>query len=826
VFTKFMNMRIPVTTIVTAAVMLATAVGVHAAPYTGPVKEVPSDHFGREVNLAETQKHGGPALEDFCSVESGDTCQPGRESSIAGGFAHPSDVAIAGDGDVYIADAANHRVQELNPNGEFILMFGGEVDETTKGDVCTAASKDICKVGVEGVAAGQFGQAIGSVTVDRSTGDVYVQDYGNHRVDAYTFDGVFVLSIGGDVDETTGGSVCTAASKDTCKVGVPGPEHSAFTFEKGPVLAVGGPDHLLYVGDEHRVQELDPSSGEWKGEISLTSISSEPGSKATALAVDDEPASPKYGHVYLVYRIAKQISTGVRLEGQSVIREFGVDSAEVKDEHFPLMLSPREPESTEFVSLVAESIAIDSSDRLAVSEFEAFSGGVSKSFGSLYDDSTSHLISEFAIPSLGAHGIAFGGKDELYAAVTENHEIVTYRPVPVAELVDSQVACKAGAEHESDATFACTLNGEVNPEGVPQTAVWFQWGRTPALGSETHQQVIATGSVLEPVTPAPVLEGLRPNATYYYRLAGFDENVQAPESPLSSETGSFVTDYVAPKVVGEPGASFVKSSSAVMSGELNPENARTEYFFEYAPGEALASCPGVRRANCPSVASTAVLASALYGKIGATLEAGGLVAGTVYHYRLAAESENAGKTEKLASKGPEGSFTTVLAPAVQAATGFASALSSTSALVSGMVNPDGAPAIYRFELGVNQGQATQYGVAFSGPVEASVVSIPESLVLTGLQPGTEYAYRIAIGSGYGAAQGATETFTTTGLPAGLISPNPLPMLPVPAIHFPAAVVTKPTMTSCKRGYTRNKNHKCVKSKESIKRKARREKGHH
>ena len=181
-----------------------------------------------------------------------------------------------------------------------------------------------------------------------------------------------------------------------------------------------------------------------------------------------------------------------------------------------------------------------------------------------------------------------------------------------------------------------------------------------ALGSETAKQPVAEGGVLAPVLPAPVLEGLRPNATYYYRLAGYDANVQSPEAPLSSETGSFATPFVAARVVGEPSASFVKSTSVVMSGELNPENASTRYFFEYGPCHDVQACAGSSYPN-----STTAQKSAAYGRLGATLEAVSLTPGTVYHYRLAAVSENGAKTKTGEARGPEGVFTTGAPPALR-----------------------------------------------------------------------------------------------------------------------------------------------------------------
>jgi hypothetical protein len=45
-----------------------------------------------------------------------------------------------------------------------------------------------------------------------------------------------------------------------------------------------------------------------------------------------------------------------------------------------------------------------------------------------------------------------------------------------------------------------------------------------------------------------------------------------------------------PKILGQPTVSFVGSFSADMYGEVNPENAQTEYFFEYAEESLLATC--------------------------------------------------------------------------------------------------------------------------------------------------------------------------------------------------------------------------------------------
>jgi len=768
-----------------AALTLALA-GATGAPavHAAPVKLVLASHFGHEVNLTEVQAHAGAALEDVCTVASKDTCQPGRESAQPDGFSDPEGVAGAANGNIYIADVLNDRVQELTSTGEFVLMFGKHVNQSTGGDVCT--EEEIKNTGVR-CQAGQAGSEAGAITyphaiaVDPTTGNVYVFEYGGFtRVDEYTATGQFVLMIGREVDrtkdETPGATpaeknLCTAASGDTCtKSTVGNGEPGTFNYHQAP-LAAGGPEGLLYVGDEHRVQEF-AATGQFKRELSLTAISSEPESTVGALAVD--PA----GDTYLVYDV--HYEAGVLLEHgrDNVVREFDPGGTQIGE----LTVAPREASSagakvTVFIDLGG--LALDSSGRLAVAATEQIQWS-SKPFGLLYDAATGRLITRWAAP-VGGGGVAFNGGGELFDPVSgiAGQEIVAYSPVPVAELVKDPVVCVAGADHATNATLDCALKGEANPEGVAETSVWFQWGRTEALGEETPRQPVATGK--EPVAVGATVEGLRPGETFFYRLAGNDRNAPQPEL-LGSETGSFATPAVPPRVSGEPVASFIGPNSAVMYGALNPENAHTRYAFQYGACENLDS-------NCPGRLDTASGESAQYGKIGATFGAAGLQPETVYRYRLVAESENGAKTEKFEAKGPEGSFTTAPAPKVHALTGPASLLTATSAVVSGTVEPDGKPAAYTFELGVDNGTATQYGVVFSGPVPASAVPVAESLALTGLQPGTGYAYRIVVSSGYGTAIGAMGAFTTAGLPAVLLTPTPLVLLATPNISFPKPQAT-------------------------------------
>jgi hypothetical protein len=101
--------------------------------------------------------------------------------SGAGQVSEPQGVAVdQATGDVYVADRRNHRIDKFDAQGNFILTFGREVDQTSGGDVCTAASGDTCQAGAN--VAGDEGQILepAYVAVDNSggpsAGDVYVGD--------------------------------------------------------------------------------------------------------------------------------------------------------------------------------------------------------------------------------------------------------------------------------------------------------------------------------------------------------------------------------------------------------------------------------------------------------------------------------------------------------------------------------------------------------------------------------------------------------------------------------------------------------------------------
>jgi len=95
----------------------------------------------------------------------------GSEGSGPGEFQEPAAIAITPQGDLYIADQKNNRIQKFTNEGGFLGTFGQAGADTA-----------------------EFNHAVG-VALD-SQGNVYVADWGNHRIQKFTADGAFLFAFG------------------------------------------------------------------------------------------------------------------------------------------------------------------------------------------------------------------------------------------------------------------------------------------------------------------------------------------------------------------------------------------------------------------------------------------------------------------------------------------------------------------------------------------------------------------------------------------------------------------------------------------------------
>jgi DNA-binding beta-propeller fold protein YncE len=237
-----------------------------------------------------------PELAQFCPLGSA-----GSQCRIPAGIAVDS-----ASGDVYVADQGNRRIQRFSPWGQLRRAWGLDVVATGPGDdtaapedefeVCVPADGDICKAGLAGSGSGQFGGSMGGeflplspegIALDAS-GDVYVVDLTNLRVQKFTPEGEFVLMFGGDVNRTkveegapqAQRNLCPVDPGDVCQEGTKGTGDGQFGFLKhGSAIAPSPDGETIYAGDVGRIQEFD-TGGHHIGEIPV------PGETVQSLAID------------------------------------------------------------------------------------------------------------------------------------------------------------------------------------------------------------------------------------------------------------------------------------------------------------------------------------------------------------------------------------------------------------------------------------------------------------------------------------------------------------------------------------------------------------
>jgi streptogramin lyase len=233
--------------------------------------------------------------------------QFGAFGTGAGEFDNPQGIAVAPDGDVWVADAGNNRVQELSPTGAFIEAVGwGVSDGGQRFETCTGN----CRPGIAGSDNGQFSNPRG-IAVD-AAGDVWVADSGNNRVQELSPSGQYLQQFGeegiepGQLEEPTGiavdasGNVWVSSSRyyrveEFTSSGRY--ERKLGTFEIPLGIAVDSHGDV-WVADERAdsVQELS-SSGQLLGSFGSSAVFNAP----TSVAIDAD------GNVWVADRFSGRV---------------------------------------------------------------------------------------------------------------------------------------------------------------------------------------------------------------------------------------------------------------------------------------------------------------------------------------------------------------------------------------------------------------------------------------------------------------------------------------------------------------------------------------
>jgi hypothetical protein len=144
------------------------------------------------------------------------------------------------------------------------------VDGTAGGaglEACTEESG--CKAGLSGAGAGQLAYAKG-LAVDAS-GNIYVRETSNRRMQKFDSAGRFVLMFGGEVNKVTNDDICTQTQLEggsECGIGIAGTDPGWFGESAGGGIALGGGSDL-FVADIERIQRFN-LQGEYGSEVTVS----------------------------------------------------------------------------------------------------------------------------------------------------------------------------------------------------------------------------------------------------------------------------------------------------------------------------------------------------------------------------------------------------------------------------------------------------------------------------------------------------------------------------------------------------------------------------
>jgi NHL repeat/WD40-like Beta Propeller Repeat len=502
----------------------------------------------------------------------------------AGLVDEPVGVAVdQSDGVVYVADSENRRIDEFDENGIFIRAFGEGVRTGAEElQVCSTATT--CQAGLaNNKLAGQAGSIRPSgLVVDPATHNLFASDFGRYRVEEFTPAGGFVLAFGHEVDKTTHGDVCTAASGDTCGPGVTGTGPGAFghaaSFPYMP-LARDASGHI-WVGDINRLEEFS-ATGAFLSEVTLAGAD-----EVAALAVDSAGKFYTFSGAESVKNEGAAPGVHKYDPGGNPLNFTSLGSNTLSESGQPLALTL----DIAGHLIVGDAIAhLEFHESYRFLEFDTETGLELEAFG------TDEVL---GVPGPGATSlegggdqggtIAFGdhGTPRLYTA-NGRHGPDALNPASGADQFFNLPP--AGPLLRTGSPFAApiggttaTLKGFLDPEGA-ETKYHFEYVDQHSFETEggfasphTKSTPTATlsASFSEPEVSAAIT-GLTGETNYRIRLVA--ENAGGKGNTL--ESAGFTT--LAPVLFDSIYAVEVASTSATLSAEINPVGALSAYRFEY-----------------------------------------------------------------------------------------------------------------------------------------------------------------------------------------------------------------------------------------------------
>jgi DNA-binding beta-propeller fold protein YncE len=424
----------------------------------------------------------------------------GSERGHAGGeFGSGSPNGIApesSNGDVYVVDGGNNRVQkfdsQVTPN--FLAAWGWNVNEAGSSafEICTNTAS--CLEGANGSGAGELatnestGETATGLAIDPTNHDVYVTDSVNNRIEYFEADGGYLHQFNGtEIDGTP-------AAK---------PAPNALSYPIG--IAVDAAGHVYVEDRDHDLIDRFNTIGEYECQITAKT----PASPTECDPSGSSSQTTNVGQGLLLGSANSEQGAGLALDaagnvyvaniGDGVIDEFSSSGSFVKA-------------FGEGALTVAQSVSVDNagdvfalSGRNTVYEFDPADATVTK---------FTLFTQKGFLGNVGAIAVSSDG-NRLYVANDE--------PFDQRLLVYGRFAKPTTEPAATPVLGTATLEGTVDPEGLPVEGCDFEWGEGEPGASFEHsvpctQTPAEIGAGLAPVPVSAELTGLTPYALYHNRV--------------------------------------------------------------------------------------------------------------------------------------------------------------------------------------------------------------------------------------------------------------------------------------------------------------------
>ena len=622
------------------------------------------------------------------------------------------------------------------------------------------------------------------VAVDRSNGDVYVADTGNHRIVKLDSSGNFLAAWGWGVGD---GNPASEVCSSNCQAGVAGSGAGQFTTPRFVEVdnSTGPSAGDVYVADtsDSVVQKFDSSGNlltTWgtNGGIDFSTPGGVIGGITADVAGDlfvvtrnppyvwtevgqdgvSRVGIPTDGSYNAYVDLGAPNGTGIEVNAGTWYELDGIGSGGV-------FYSSPEASQQETERLYGDSIPTPANSGIVIDRrtndvyvdqgnyIDQFAG--SASCGGV-DGGGCSPSDTFGSGDLnGATGLAFDpASGTVYAANTVDNDIALFTPLPVAD------ASTGGVENPGPTSG--TLTGHVDPGAGTVSSCYFQYGTDHSYGLGVLPCTPGS-SISSPADVSADLSGLTPFTTYHYRLVAIRSDGKG--FPSYGRDQTFTPAPAMPPAVDATSFTGESPTTVTLNAQINPNLSPTIYRFQYGTGTSYDS---------QTPPSDPIGDDGVDHAVSSVLS--DLTPATTYHFRVVGVNFN-GPTN-----GPDRTFTTPSLPTVSASA--SSDVTATSATLSATLQAGFRSTTYHFEYGRNEAYGT------SSPESTSIGSDnsahPASAGISGLVSETTYHYRVVATNAIGTTAGPDQTFNTA--PSPVITPMP---------------------SSCKKGFVK-RHGKCVK----------------